>query len=156
MEFEICLQDIWRHFLSRTHFWVRIDSDPTTFTLIYWNRCWRNDTHWFDFFSCIDRPTISSDTSYCHNIAQLLHTRNHRAIAFSMLKLWMRALYEPKVACPLADIITNKIFYPKLWTISDIVQTKKNVIVDNVSTTVSCKPSNAWLTNWQYSLTLIV
>jgi len=33
IEFEICLRDMWHHFLSRTHFWARIDSDPTTFTV---------------------------------------------------------------------------------------------------------------------------
>jgi len=32
IEFEISLRDMWHHFLSRTHFWARIDSDPATFT----------------------------------------------------------------------------------------------------------------------------
>ena len=68
--FEICLQDMWHHFLSRTHFWAHVESDPATFTswrlavlneiwrhrsesnLIYLSRCWRNFTHSesFDFF----------------------------------------------------------------------------------------------------------
>jgi len=32
IEFELCLRDMWHHFLSRTHFWARVDSDPATFT----------------------------------------------------------------------------------------------------------------------------
>ena len=35
IEFELCLRDMWHHFLSRTHFWARIDSDPAAFTLNY-------------------------------------------------------------------------------------------------------------------------
>ena len=31
IEFELGLRDMWHHFLSRTHFWARIDSDPATF-----------------------------------------------------------------------------------------------------------------------------
>ena len=30
--FELCLRDMWHHFLSRTHFWTRIESDPAAFT----------------------------------------------------------------------------------------------------------------------------
>ena len=50
IEFEICLRDMWYHFLSRTHFWARIHSDPVAFTLNYWSLCWRNVVHWLDFF----------------------------------------------------------------------------------------------------------
>ena len=32
IEFELCLRDMWHHFLSRTHFWARVGSDPATFT----------------------------------------------------------------------------------------------------------------------------
>ena len=32
IEFELCLRDMWHHFLSREHFWAGIDSDPATFT----------------------------------------------------------------------------------------------------------------------------
>ena len=32
IEFELCLRDMWHHFLSRTHFWAGINSDPATFT----------------------------------------------------------------------------------------------------------------------------
>jgi len=32
VELEICLRDMWHHFLSRTHFWASVDSDPATFT----------------------------------------------------------------------------------------------------------------------------
>ena len=32
IEFELCLRDMWHHFLSRTHFWARVDSDPASFT----------------------------------------------------------------------------------------------------------------------------
>ena len=31
IEFEICLRDRWHHFLSRTHFWARVDSNPASF-----------------------------------------------------------------------------------------------------------------------------
>ena len=32
IEFDLCLRDIWHHFLPRAHFWARIDLDPATFT----------------------------------------------------------------------------------------------------------------------------
>ena len=32
IEFELCLRDMWHHFLSRTHFWAGIESNPATFT----------------------------------------------------------------------------------------------------------------------------
>jgi hypothetical protein len=32
IELELSLRDMWHHFLSRTHFWARIDLDPATFT----------------------------------------------------------------------------------------------------------------------------
>ena len=35
IEFELCLRDMWHHFLSRKHFWAGIDSDPATFPLEY-------------------------------------------------------------------------------------------------------------------------
>ena len=42
IEFEICLRDMWHHFLSRTHFWARVDSDPATFTT--WRLAFLNET----------------------------------------------------------------------------------------------------------------
>jgi hypothetical protein len=35
IEFEICLRHMWHHFLSRKHFWARIDLDPATFSAIH-------------------------------------------------------------------------------------------------------------------------
>ena len=42
VEFEICLRDMWHHFLSRTHFWASVDLDPATFTS--WRLAFLNET----------------------------------------------------------------------------------------------------------------